>query len=258
MKRRMSYFVFAFFAFLSAWNVIYAEIGVVGDLIHTHNAQPGETYETRIAVKNFGDLETGIKVFQRDFSYNADGNQFFDEKGAQNRSNATWITYSPVQGKILPMETSEVLCSVQVPNDKTLVGTFWSLILIESSLGRRYAIQIVTHIGLTGIVQVEFVNTSLVREEENVSIHVDVKNTGERLISPILYAELYDKDGEFVSKIEGGTWRIYPETSVRYRVDVTGLPAGLYKAMILLDNLDEHVFGTEFLLDLTSKDNSTS
>ncbi len=253
-KRQINYsiFVFVFFVFFSAHGVIYAEIGVVGDLTHTHNAKLGETYETKIVIQNFGDLETGIKVFQRDFSFNSDGKQFFNEKGIQKRSNATWITYSPQQEKILPTETTEVLCSIQVPDDKTLVGTFWSLILIESSSAKLYAIQIITHIGMTGTIQVEFMNTSLVREKENVSIHVDVKNSGERLIKPCLYAELYDEEGEFVGKIEGGTWRIYPETSVRYRVDVTHLPAGLYKAMILVDNLDEHVFGTEFLLDLTS------
>ena len=250
IKPWIKYFIFVLLVFSSAWSVIYAEIRVIGDLTHTQIAQPGETYETRIVIKNFGDQETGIKVYQRDFSYNSDGNQFFYERGAQKRSNATWITYSALQGKILPMETTEVLCSIHVPDDKTLVGTFWSLIIIESSLAKRYAIQIITHIGLTGTVQVEFVNTSLVRDEENVSLHVDVKNSGERLIRPILYVELYDENGEFVSKIDGGTWRIYPETSVRYRVDVTHLPAGLYKAMILVDNLDEHVFGTEFLLDL--------
>jgi len=139
-----------------------------------------------------------------------------------------------------------------VPDDRILVGTFWSLILIESSLSKRYAIQIITNIALTGKVQVEFVNTSLVREEGNVFLHVDVKNTGERLLSPVLYVELYEEDGEFVGKVEAGTWRIYPESSVRYRAEVTHLPAGVYNAMILLDNLDEHVFGTEFLLDLTS------
>ncbi|MFC2166710.1 hypothetical protein ACFLQZ_01945 [Acidobacteriota bacterium] len=253
MKRRIICLIFVFF---TTWSVTYAEIGVVGDLTHTQSAQPGETYETRIAVKNFGDHETEIKVFQRDFSYNSDGKQFFYEKGAQKRSNASWITYSPLQRKILPGETTAVICSVQVPNDQSLVGTFWSLILIESSSSKLYAIQMITHIGLTGMVQVEFVNMSLVREEKNISLHVDVKNTGERLIRPILYAELYDEEGVFVSKIEGGTWRIYPETSVRYRVDVTHLPARVYKAMILVDNLDEHVFGTEFLLDLTSHDNS--
>ncbi|MCJ7579640.1 MAG: hypothetical protein MUP98_03790 [Candidatus Aminicenantes bacterium] len=233
--------------------MIYAEIRVIGDLTHTQNAQPGETYETRIVIKNFGDQETGIKVYQRDFSYNSEASQFFYEIGTQKRSNAGWITYSPLQGKIFPFETTEILCSIHAPEDKTLVGTFWSLIIIESSFAKRYAIQIITHIGLTGTVQVEFVNTELVREKESISLHVDVKNTGERLISPLLYVEFYDEEGEFVSKIEGGTWRIYPDTSVRYRVDVTSLPAGVYRAMILVDNLDEHVFGTEFLLDLTSR-----
>ncbi len=252
MKRWINYLFFVFFIFFSGWSELYAEIGVIGKLTHTQNAQPGETYKTRIFIKNFGEQENEIKVFQRDLSFNADGNQFFLKKGIQKRSNASWITYSPQQVNILPAETTEVICSIHVPDDPTLVGTFWSLILIESSLSKLYAIQIITHIGLTGKVQVEFVKTTLIREEEKAFLHVDVKNTGERMLRPLLFIELYSNDGEFVDKIEGGTWRIYPEFSVRYHVEVTHIPAGEYKAMILVDNLDEHVFGTEFLLDLTS------
>jgi hypothetical protein len=227
-------------------------IGIIGELTHTKNAQRGETYETRIVLKNFGDDKAGIKVFQRDFSYDFEGNQFFHEIGTQARSNAHWIKYSPQQKTLLPQETTEVHCSIHVPNDQGLVGTFWSLIIIESTPVKRYAVQIITHIGLTGRVQVEFVKTALVREEKKTCLHVDVKNTGERGLCPSLYVELYDEGGDFVEKIEGGTWRIYPESSVRYQVDVAHLPAGLYKAMILVDNLDEHIFGTEFLLDLTT------
>ncbi len=251
--RRSSKIIFfvLFYVSAAAW-VQSGEIGIISELTHTKNAQRGEIYETRIVLKNFGEDEAGIKVFQRDFSYDSEGNQFFHEKGTQARSNANWIKYFPQQKNILPMETTEVLCSIHVPDDQVLVGTFWSLIMIESTPAKRYAVQIITHIGLTGRVQVEFVKTALVRGAKKASLHVDVKNTGERELSPSLYVELYDEGGNFVGKVEGGTWRIYPETSVRYRVDMTHLPAGIYKAIILVDNLDEHVFGTEFLLDLTS------
>jgi len=252
MRRSNKIIFFVLFYVSAAVLVQSGEIGVISELIHTKNARRGEIYETRIIIKNFGDDKVGIKIFQRDFSYDSEGNQFFHEKGTQERSNANWIKYSPQQKNILPTETTEVFCSIHVPDDPVLVGTFWSLIMIESNPAKRYAVQIITNIGLTGRVQVEFVKTALVREGEKAYLHVDVKNTGERGLRPSLYVELYDEGGNFVGKVEGGTWRIYPETSVRYRVDVTHLPAGIYKAMILVDNLDEHVFGTEYLLDLTS------
>lgn len=245
-------FFVLFYVSAAAW-VHSGEIGIISELTHTKYAQRGEIYETRIVLKNFGDDKARIKVFQRDFSYDSEGNQFFHEKGTQARSNANWIKYSPQQKNLLPTETTEVLCSIHVPDDPVLVGTFWSLIMIESTPAKRYAVQIITNIGLTGSVKVEFVKTVLVREGEKAYLHVNVKNTGERGLRPSLYVELYDEGGNFVGKVEGGTWRIYPETSVRYRVEVTHLPAGIYKAMILVDNLDEHVFGTEFVFDLTSR-----
>lgn len=250
LSNKIIFFVL-FFVFTAA-RVQSSEIGIISELTHTKNAQRGEIYETRIVLKNFGDVKAAIKVFQRDFSYDSEGNQFFHEKGTQERSNANWIKYSPQQKNILPTETIEVLCSIHVPDDPVLVGTFWSLIMIESTPVKRFAVQIITHIGLTGSVQVEFVKTALIRGGEKAYLHVDVKNTGERGLRPSLYVELYDEGGIFVRKVEGGTWRIYPETSVRYQIDVTHLPAGIYKAIILVDNLDEHVFGTEYVLDLTS------
>jgi len=249
-SKKIIFFVL-FSVFAAAW-VHSSEIGIISELTHTRNVQRGEIYETRIVLQNIGEDKAGIKVFQRDFSYDSDGNQFFHEKGTLERSNANWINYSPQQKNLLPTETTEILCSIHVPDDPVLVGTFWSLIMIESTPSKRFAVQIITNIGLTGRVQVEFVKTALVREGEKAHLHVDVKNTGERGLRPSLYVELYDEGGNFVGKVEGGTWRIYPETSVRYRVDVTHLSAGIYKAMILVDNLDEHVFGTEFVLDLTS------
>ena len=79
---------------------------------------------------------------------------------------------------------------------------------------------------------------------------MDVENIGERWLTPVLFVELYAENGEYAGKFEGGKWRIYPGTSVRYRVDLTSLPEGTYKALIFVDNLDEYVFGAEYTLDI--------
>jgi hypothetical protein len=275
MKRRSkntrpTFLFLVVFLFLVPPSLSGINIRIISEMTHTQEVFPGETYETQIFIRNFSDLETRIKVYQRDYSYNCDGDQYYYSAGTLERSNASWIIFDPQQSVIPPDETTGIKCVVQVPEDPTLVGTYWSLIMVEPvqedskkteeilpeevnseiSPALRYAIQVITHIKETGTFQLEFMGTELLMVEKKSFLHVDVKNIGQRWLRPVLYVEIYDENGKFVGKYEGGKWRIYPGTSVRYRVDVTHVPRGVYKAMIIVDNLDEHIFGTEFILNL--------
>lgn len=270
MKLKRGFLFFVCVLAYTAPCLTATRIGIISDLTHSQVGLPGETYETTIFIKNFSDSETGIKVYQRDYSYNCDGDQFYHHAGALERSNSGWILLDPHEFVIPAGETGGIKCVVQIPNDPTLVGTYWSLVMIEPtevrkssdgqnavysdeanfdvSPAKRYAIQVITHIGGTGNFQLDFVGTRFLLEENKRFLQIDVKNSGQRWLRPALYVEIYDRSGEYVSKSEGGKWRIYPGTSVRYRVDVSNLPPGEYNAMIIADNLDEHIFGMEYSL----------
>ena len=114
----------------------------------------------------------------------------------------------------------------------------------------RYGIQVITHIEDSGTREIKFLSTEFLKEESKKILQVDVENIGQRWLRPVLYVEMYADNGDFAGKFEGGKWRIYPGTSVRYRVDLTQLLEGTYKAMIIVDNLDENVFGAEYTLDI--------
>lgn len=249
-----------------------ANVGIVNGLTHEAKAGPGQTYETVIIVKNFGDQQARIKVYQADYHFYSDGRQLYSEPGKLERSNADWITFYPRNELLSPQESVELKCVVNIPEEGALCGTYWSLLMVEPvpdtqtgvdaaqkeqvSYGinqvLRYAIQIITHIQETGIRQIKFADTVLMKEDERTILQVDVENTGERWLRPVLYVELYGEQGEHMGKYEGGKWRIYPGTSVRYRVDLKTLNAGNYKAMIIVDNLDEYVFGAEYDLKIQS------
>ena len=259
-------------AFLAPAGWAQPSIGIVNGLTHENKARAGETYETIIFLKNFGDREARIKIYQTDFYFYADGSQYYSEPGKIDRSNAAWITYYPRRNVIPAGETTEIKCVIAVPDEPSLVGTYWSMIMIEpvpeagaeeQTIEKdqvrfgikqllRYGIQIISHIGETGTRQIKFLNTEFLKEEGKKILQVDVENIGERWLRPVLFVELYDESGQMAGKFEGGKWRIYPGTSVRYRVDLTDVPAGTYKAMIIVDNLDEHVFGAEYTLDIQS------
>lgn len=270
-KYRIYTLILALFFSLYWGGEVLANIEIVNGLIHEKEAISGETYETIILIKNSGLKPEQIRIYLTDFYFHADGRQYYSEPGKLDRSNSNWITYYPRNCVILAGETIELKCIIQVPGTSRLVGTYWSMILVEGffiespsdqSNGRRkrpelntqdvtrYGIQMITHIDNSGSRKIKFLSTELLIEESNKILQVDVENVGERWLNPLLFVEVYTQNRDYIGKFDGGKWRIYPGTSVRYRIDLTPLKMGRYIAMIIVDNLDENIFGKEISLDI--------
>ena len=251
--------------------VSQANIGVLNGLTHENISAIGETYKGIIVLKNSGKNTDQVRLYQTDFYFTCEGKKFYEQPGKLARSNSSWITISTQLVTLAPGETSQVNFDVKVPEGENINGTYWSIIMVEgvpeSSTATevadqkqikfginqlmRYGIQVVTHIGDTGERNIKFLNTELVQQESKKLLQVDVENIGERWLRPDLYLDLYDSEGEHIGKYEGGRWRIYPGTSVRYQVDLTEIPPGVYTALIVLDNNDDYVFGARYNLDLS-------
>jgi hypothetical protein len=63
--------------------------------------------------------------------------------------------------------------------------------------------------------------------------------------------EMFDKTGASVGRFDAGRTRIYPECSVRAKVDLTGIPEGKYTAMVLLDSGESQVLGAQYDLEIS-------
>jgi hypothetical protein len=249
-------------------------VSIKGSLTHERQAQPGEIYRGTITVINpGGDLEE-VKVYQTDYHFVSDGRCFYDDPGANPRSNASWITFSPHLVTITPEGNSIINYTVAVTQEEGLIGTYWSILMIEvmpkgyqevtspertaAKLGIRqivrYGIQIVTHIGNTGQRRLEFANTKLLRDGDLRLFQVDVENVGERWLRPVLWTELYGKDGSYRGRLEGGVLRVYPGTSARFTFDVTHIARGDYKALVIADCGADDVFGATYPLRFEGED----
>lgn len=220
-----------------------AQVAVIGELTHEKISQVGETYKGTITLSNASERPQEVKIYQSDYLFFSDGRHIYGEPGKDTRSNANWITFGPNHPVIMPRGSSEITYTVKVPDDKNLAGTYWSLIMVEaipdnnpdiiqSAKGEvkinmqtllRYGIQIITHIGDTGNRELNFISTKLLKTGENNILQVDVGNNGERLLRPSLWVELYDKNGNNMGRFEGGKLRVYPNTTVRYKVDLSKL-----------------------------------
>ncbi len=247
-----------------------AAVSLIGGLTHEKksNPGPGDTYKGSILIKNTGTELQEVKVYQTDYLFFFDGRNIYGKPGKTPRSNADWLGFSPHRLVIGPGDTSRVNYTIKVPNDPNLVGTYWSSLMVEGvpkssplssqpERGKtkvgitqifRYNIQMVTHIGDTGERKLKFLKTKLLKETEKRVLQLDMENTGQRWLRPLLWVELYDTTGTYLGKFEGGKKRIYPGTSVRFKVDLTNVPKGTYKTLIVADCGGDYIFGANYTL----------
>jgi hypothetical protein len=249
---------------------IHAQVFIEGSLVHTLEVDPGASYAGTIEVGNAGSDARAVRVYQTDYFFNADGKVDYEDAGAVSRSNGLWISFFPSRFTVPGNGKVAVTYQVEVPVDPEMVGTYWSMLMVEGipedspeaggddqsvpSIGIsqlvRYGVQIATHVGTSGAKTLKTIGARLAREEGSVFLLLDVQNTGERMAMPDVNAEAFNGDGDKVAVISGSSKRIYPETSVRYRLDLSSLDTGEYRVLVILDAGGDDVFGASYAIRL--------
>ncbi|MBS3788542.1 DUF916 domain-containing protein [Candidatus Bipolaricaulota bacterium] len=243
----------------------YGEVSVEGELYRERSLEPGQTYEGTITVSNTGDTKRTIRVYQTDYRTHSSGKVVYGDPGTQPRSNASWIEFDQDKLQIAAGSKSSFRYEITVP-DKDLLGSYWSTIMVEpvprdseknqqggTTLTQtiRYCVKIVTNIEDTGKRSVEITEVDLSRSDGELFLLVGVKNSGERVLFPEAWAEIYGlKSGEKVGRFEGGRKHIFPESSISYNIKLSGISKGNYQTQLVLDNGDENVWGAQFKINL--------
>ncbi len=245
-----------------------AEIALPGGLTHELVVSQGGSYQGSITVLNPAPTSQEVKIYQTDYSFQADGTNQYGEPGTLPRSNARWISFTPKRFTVPARGRVDVAYRIRVPDDASLVGTTWSMLMVEgiprtspeaAGAGKdqirlglqqvlRYGIQMVTDLGDTGVRAIQFLDARLLREKKGRVLRVDLGNRGQRWLKAKLWAELYDPAGRSMGRREAGRMRTYPGTSVRFRVDLGEVPPGTYKALVVADCGGDNVFGSTYTL----------
>jgi archaellum component FlaG (FlaF/FlaG flagellin family) len=262
--------LFSILFFLISAKICFAGVSIIGDLSSEKIVKPGEKSEGTILLKNTGENPHEVRVYQTDYLFFADGRNIYGEPGSIPRSNAKWLFLSPTRFTIPPNRTASVHYNIQVPENPELKGTYWSMVMVEpmaeaiqeSKEGEkakvrlglqtiiRYGIQIVNDIGDTGIRKIRFLDKKLISEDGKKIFQIDIENIGERWLSPLVWIELYNEQGQSIGRFESVKFRIYPGCSVRHRVELTNVPKGKYKVLVVADNGDESIFGARYDLGI--------
>ena len=242
-----------------------ANVLIMNGLTHEHQALQGEVKDGVIQLKNIGDSPRSVQIYQRDYWYWYTGENRHDEPGTLPRSNANWIDINPVFVTLQPDESATIEYTISVPENDTLTGTYWSVIMVEGinppdttateqgikiNTVIRYAIQVITNIGDTGQRSLSFLNFNLAEYDHITELTVDIENTGERLLRPEVSVEVYNSDGEEAGVIKADKRKIYPGTSARIVLDLSKLDIGLYSGILIADCGDDYVFGSNLSLEI--------
>ncbi len=240
-----------------------ASIEIEGSLKRTHKGMKGDVYKGEIKIHNSDKFDQELKVYQTDLLYNYEDFTFYEEPITHSRSNANWIKYSPKTVIVKGNETIYVQYEVTIPENDTINGTYWSVLMVEGvtpidpnqpgelniNTITRYAVQVVTEIADKGIGKLEFLEPTLITEGDQLFLAVDIKNTGEHYIVPDVSIELYDDNGESIKKIKAPKKGLYPNTSARFRFNLEGIVAEkTYQTLIVAAGQEEDVFGLEYTL----------
>ncbi|MEW6376753.1 MAG: hypothetical protein AB1502_13290 [Thermodesulfobacteriota bacterium] len=249
----------------------FGAVSVIGELTRKYVVKPGGNYEGTVTLRNKGDKPQEVKIDKRDYLFYKDGQNIFGEPSSHPRSNAQWISVSPSRLTVPPGETINVNFKIHVPEDSTLRGSYWSILMVEPvepispetlvksedkkitmslRIVIKHAIQIITDLGDTGTTKIKFIDKKVVEKNGRRFLEIDIENTGERWVDPQLWVELFDQEGKAVGKFQGNKVRILPGCSSRFYVDINEIPKGKYKALLVADSSAEKVFGTRLNLKI--------
>ncbi|HRQ28722.1 MAG TPA: hypothetical protein PLU49_01525 [Saprospiraceae bacterium] len=243
---------------------VHAKVMILNGLAHENAVMPGQSYTEYIEVYNGSDKVENILIYQRDYRFLSSGESFYDEPGSLSRSNARWIKTGQKSFVLQPGEKVNIPVQVNVPGETSLVGSYWSIIMVEKvdpvdpnqqkgiqiKSVIRYGIQIITHIGSTGLREINFAGTNIVREDSVLYLQVLIENTGERMLRHTIGMEVFTMEGKKVTQLEAQLNRTFPGTSTSAYLDIGLIPPGKYNVVLVADCENEDIFGTNMQMEI--------
>ena len=253
------------FTFLFATNTLLGGVAVLNGLAHEFNVTPGNTYKGTIELQNASDEAQVVMLYQADIATKYTGETFYSDSVVNKRSNVNWIKLSNISFTVESKENRNIEFEITVPKSDKLIGTYWSVIMVEPrdpihiqkdksgvniQSKVRYAIQIVCNIGGTGTTDLKFFNISQKKHNGKQYLEVDVENTGQVLINPILSLELFDNIGNSSPIIKSEKQRIFPSSSKRFLIELTNVKKGTYQGILIAECGIDDLFGVNITLHL--------
>lgn len=246
-------------------NSTFGGVAILNGLAHEFTVVPGGVYKGKIELQNASETLQVVTINKADMTTAFTGETFYTDSITNNRSNMNWIRVNILNVTLSQDEKRSIDFEITVPNISNLSGTYWSVIMVEPrdpihvqqdengysiKSKVRYAIQIVCNIGETGNPNLQFVGISQEKHQDKNYLQVNVQNSGQLLLKPILTLELFDEEGNELPIIKSERQRIFPNSSKKYIIEINGIKPGVYQGILIADCDTEGLFGVNITLHL--------
>lgn len=243
----------------------YAKLLVKNGLTHTHQSQAGMIVSGKIQIQNAGKTDERVKISKNDLMMDCTTNESsFTSPNSHARSLAKWLTTNVEERVLHPGEEYELLYSIVVPQDSTLHGSYWAVLMVEGndpvteqkpktvSVGSkiRYAVQIITDINGEETPTLSFDKIDFKAVSDSVQVlKVKVKNESNLSVRPKVVLDLVNANGEKTSTVESSFRRLYPNSCGEYEVVLRNIPKGHYEGILMAD-YGQELFATNLDVDI--------
>jgi len=241
---------------------------LVENTTHDYISSPGGQIQTSFWVLNNGTTPKKIMIYKTDYTQRTDGGVEFGAAGKNERSNSSWVNFSPDKFTVDSSKKIEVKVTVQIPK-ANLSGTYWSMIMVEEEppptnfasdgtgeivtgirVLARQAIQIRTSIAGTGEMKAKLFNQKVYKDNEKRMFEVMIENTGTLFFRGDFWVELFNSEGYPIGKTKVVRQGVYPGMKEKLIVDLSFAKSGKYTALCVYDTQSSKVFGAKYQITI--------
>lgn len=244
-----------------------ATITVVNGMTHEYNAGNGSVFNGEVIIKNLGKTPARVLFYKNDLKHTCQGETQFVEAVDNKRSVCKWIEVSNNEITLNPEEEITATYRLTIPKEGNFDGSFWGCIMVEEAEALdtsnrqkgirvrsliRYAVQIVANFAKQDK-NLDILTPSIDSTDVGMVMNVNINNTGNTLMTPVVVLELYDDLGTVIKRIEVPTQKIYPDMCKNFQLELNGVPKGKYTGVLVADCGEEEIYGLNVTVDLTKK-----
>lgn len=243
---------------------IEAGLIVNSKLAHQFEGETGEKKTGEIILENNSKNDIRVRLYKKDYSFNAKGKSFYRKPGRNSRSNAEWILFQKRSLSLSPFEKVTVKYIINIPDRQKLKGTYWSMVMVEEYEPQeksgskiternfkqeiRYGIQIVTNFGKKENLKIEYKNPEVIKKKgEDYTFEIDIINKGifELKMKPQIIL-INENTGEIIKKYKKKQVRLYPSTSIAIKEKIILDKTIPCKILVVVGNNRRGYYGEEY------------
>lgn len=241
-----------------------SHLDILDSLYMTHYEEEGSEIKGTIYLLNAGDEVLKIKIYPKDYSMNLRGDILFPEPGMLARSNASWVQLPYTYLEVPPFAYFPVNYVLKIPKDSSLQGSYWSVIMLESSEDahatsvegttiqalKRIAYQVIAEVGDLGICKINVLEKRVEVSPETKILAFDVENSGTLTLKLQPFVEILDLEGKSLGLFSCQRQMIHPLSSSRFSVDISSIAPQSTLAKTLFKHDGESVFASQYAIEV--------